>query len=459
MRTFIRICLQCGKQFTTTSRKKKLCSDECKKEHKSLLMSEKCKDKEFITNRNNKIKQARNTEESKNKTSIASKQFWSIKENKEKVSNALKEYNKSEQVKLSKSNLMKERYKFYKENNIQLPVQKQEVKDKIVDTLDSKFGRGNWPCNSPDAREKANKTAEINGSWGKAREKGFETISIINKETFISKGENEVKEFVESLGFKTERKYIKGMKASGEIDIFIPQKNIGIEFNGSIWHSVNFGNKSVKYHFDKTKLAKEQGIELIHVWEDLWHTKKDLVKTILKHRLGKNNEERIFARKCEVKEIDLQSYKDFCIKNHIQGYRLASVKLGLFYNGNLVQIASFAKTKDGKYDYEWIRGCPASNNSVIGGTSKIFKYFVNKWKPKTVLCYADLNLFNGDGYKKCGFILTGLTGPNKFYVKGFTRIERNPKRYHEFKELVKQKKILLCYGAGSMRFVWSSNFI
>lgn len=179
----------------------------------------------------------------------------------------------------------------------------------------------------------------------------------------------------------------------------------------------------------------------------------------LKHRLGINKENNIYARKCTIKEIDNESYKKFCNENHIQGFRPASVKLGLFYNNELVQIASFGKTKDKKYEWEWIRGCPASNNSVIGGTSKLFKYFINKYNPNSVLCYADLNLFNGKGYEKCGFEFTGYTGPNKFYVKQFKRIERNPARYKEYKELVKQNKLLLCYGAGSMRFVWKNSII
>ena len=103
--------------------------------------------------------------------------------------------------------------------------------------------------------------------------------------------------------------------------------------------------------------------------------------------------------------LSVKEYREFCILNHIQGYKKASIKLGLFYNNKLVQIASFGKVNNrGKaamtnkeYDYEWVRGCPASLNYVIGGTSKLFKYFVKHYNPKTVLCYADWNLFNGKG--------------------------------------------------------------
>ena len=167
-----------------------------------------------------------------------------------------------------------------------------------------------------------------------------------------------------------------------------------------------------------------------------------------------------------MRELSVKEYKEFCELNHIQGYKKASIKLGLFYNNELVQIASFGKVNNrGKatiinkeYDYEWVRGCPASLNYVIGGTSKLFKYFVKHYNPKTVLCYADWNLFNGKGYRECGFELDGYTGPDKFYVTAdhhYTRINRNPYRYQELKSLAIQKKLWTCYGAGSLRFVWN----
>ena len=143
--------------------------------------------------------------------------------------------------------------------------------------------------------------------------------------------------------------------------------------------------------------------------------------------------------------------------------------MGLFYNDELVQIASFSKThnigkaksQNSKYEYEWVRGCPASNNIVIGGTSKLFKHFIRKYNPQSVLCYADWNLFDGKGYKECGFNFVGYTGPDKFYViansKPLVRINRNPYRYSEFKELVKKNKLLECYGAGSLKFEWKSS--
>lgn len=249
-----------------------------------------------------------------------------------------------------------------------------------------------------------------------------------------------------------------------EIDVFLPELNIGIEFNGCYWHSLEMCGSSRK-HQDKSKKCQDVGVELIHVWEDQWKHKTELVKTILKSRLGVLDvSKKIYARQCKIKEIDDKEYRKFVSVNHIQGYRRAEVMFGLFYHGELVQIASFSRTRGlGKnrdaieaYEWEWIRGCPASNNVVIGGTSRLFKHFVRQYNPKSVLCYADWNLFNGRGYKECGFELDGYTEPDKFYVTASTceRINRNPYKYRQMKELVQKKELLECYGAGSMRFVW-----
>ena len=280
-----------------------------------------------------------------------------------------------------------------------------------------------------------------------------------------STAEKEIRSFIESFGFKTEH-LIEGAGTNRfELDIYIPELKLAIEYNGVYWHSTNGPNTRTKnYHYNKSMLAKEKGIDLIHVWEDLWNDKKDLIKTILMSRLNVLTQSKIYARKCTIKEIDTNTYKQFCEENHVQGYRVASVKLGLFYEGKLVQIASFNRTKNigkqnRKEEWEWIRGCPASINSVIGGTSKLFSYFVRNYSPKSVICYADWNLFNGNGYTECGFVFDGFTGPDKFYydTTAKTRIARNPYKYREFKEQVKSNKLFECYGAGSKRFIWTKH--
>lgn len=245
-----------------------------------------------------------------------------------------------------------------------------------------------------------------------------------------------------------------------ELDIYIPEKKLAIEFNGIYWHCSLYREKN--YHQEKSKLCQEKGIRLIHIYEDEWNDehKREIIKDIIKHALNiPIFENKIYARKCIVKEIENKDYNDFCNKYHIQGTKGAQVKLGLFYNNELVQIASFGKSRyDKKYEWEWIRGCPASNNNVIGGTSKLFKYFIRKYNPKSVLCYADFNKFDGKGYKECGFKFVKITAPDKFYfnVENNVRINRSPKHYKEYMNKVKAGEFLLLYGAGNLKFDWFS---
>lgn len=116
----------------------------------------------------------------------------------------------------------------------------------------------------------------------------------------------------------------------------------------------------------------------------------------------------------------------------------------------------FGKRKS-ECEYEWIRGCIASNNKVVGGTSKLLKHFINEYNPKSILCYADANLFNGKGYIECGFEFKGFTGPDKFFItndSSLKRLNRNPYKYKEYKERVSLNRLFECYGAGSRKFIW-----
>ena len=135
----------------------------------------------------------------------------------------------------------------------------------------------------------------------------------------------------------------------------------------------------------------------------------------------------------------------------------------MYYKDKLVQISSFNKARvyqvssNQQYEWEWVRGCISSNNKVIGGTSKLFKYFVETYNPENILCYSDWNLFSGKGYEESGFDFVGFTGPDKFYItisSKMQRINRNPYAYQQYKNMVKEGKLFECYGCGSKKFVW-----
>lgn len=241
-----------------------------------------------------------------------------------------------------------------------------------------------------------------------------------------------------------------------EIDAYCEDYNIGCEINGDYWHSSK--KKDKKYHFEKSLMAQEKGIRLIHIWEYEWKDlrKRKIIESLLEIAFGKV-QRRIYARNCEIREISNIEAKPFNEQNHLQGHRNAQVTYGLFYNNELVQLMSFSKTKYNKNlkkenSWEIIRGCPGSNNIVVGGVSKLFKHFIKEHNPDYIFSYCDFNKFDGKGYEAIGMKFIGYTGPDmKWLMPNGDVIERQPFRHKELKE----KAIAQLWGAGSKKYLWT----
>lgn len=264
-----------------------------------------------------------------------------------------------------------------------------------------------------------------------------------------SKFEQDILEYVNSIYNYEIITNTRDILKPYELDIYIPAKKIAIECNGSFWHDENHKGKT--YHFEKSKACQEKGIRLIHIYEWEWLRYPEKIKQLLNIALG--NVSRIYARQCEVRTIDNKIAKPFNEATHLQGHRNAQVTYGLYCDNELVQLMSFSKTKYnrnlGENEWEIIRGCPGSNNIVVGGVSKLFKHFIEDYKPNKVFSYCDFNKFDGKSYLALGMTFIGYTGPNKWWIiDRNTVIERNPKRYHELKS---NDKI---WGSGSLKFEW-----
>lgn len=266
-----------------------------------------------------------------------------------------------------------------------------------------------------------------------------------------SKGELEVTDLINSLGVKTihDRCHVLPHK---EIDIYCPEYKIAVEYNGIYWHS-DINIKSRLYHYNKSKDCEERGIRLIHIYEDEWNdpVKREIIKSLLKVAFGKV-ESRVYARQCEIREITNKEAKPFNDKNHIQGHRNAQITYGLYHNGELVQLMSFSWNKHYQA-WEIVRGCPGSNNIVVGGVSKLFKHFIKEKNPDRIFSYCDFNKFNGVGYEAIGMKFIGETKYNKWYVINGKRFERNPSKYKEYNEM----KECIIYGAGSKKYLWEKS--
>jgi hypothetical protein len=206
-----------------------------------------------------------------------------------------------------------------------------------------------------------------------------------------------------------------------EIDILLPELNIGFEYNGCFWHSEINGNKKKQYHVNKQILAKEKSIDLFFIYDFEWKSKTEIVKSIINSKIIK--QQSYFARKCQIKIVPMEIAKDFYDKNHIQGGQVITrktINMGLWHNNILVCLISIDKSRyNKKYEYEILRYSNLINYRVVGGFSRLLSYFEKVYNPKSIITYSDCRLFhnNSSVYEKAGFIYKKTTDPNYFYIK------------------------------------------
>ena len=286
-----------------------------------------------------------------------------------------------------------------------------------------------------------------------------------------SNGEIELKNFI--IPLVGEENVIMGDRTvlgGKEFDILIKPLNIGIEYNGVIWHSEKYG-KDKYYHISKTEDALSSGVKLIHIFEDEYTEHKDIVLSKIKYMLGKSDAPRIYGRKCKIRNIDKQQARIFLEKNHIQGFVPSTVYLGAFYENTIVSVMTLKKTK---HAWELTRFASEINTCVIGTFGKILKRFIEIYNPDLIKTFSDARwCLNKEEniYTKNGFIYNGTTKPNYFYTS-----ETKGKRVHKFnmrktilhkkynlplsmteKEMCDSLGLYKIWDCGLHKYVWKKN--
>ena len=241
--------------------------------------------------------------------------------------------------------------------------------------------------------------------------------------------------------------------------------NILIEIDPFATHNSTWGlynnPKDKNYHWNKSGLARKYGYRCIHIWD--WDDKNKIL------HLLQNDTDIIYARKCEIKEVSKVETDVFLNAYHLQGTCSGKqIRLGLYYNGELVYIITFGKPRYNKnYEYELLRLC--SSRKVVGGAERLFTYFINTYKPKNIISYCDNSKFSGSIYNRLGFILKSQGCPSKHWYNGKLHITDNLLRQRGFdqifktnygkgtsnEELMLQNKFVEIYDCGQSVFVWS----
>ena len=293
--------------------------------------------------------------------------------------------------------------------------------NKILQSNEELSALYNSGLTTEEIAEKLNTTKGTVSRW--LAQHGIKARNSNSYERKVKKISNEEQELFSWLSTVYSGELIQSNRSilnGKELDIYIPEKNIAIEYNGLYshlyrpWETKECLIKGPKYHLQKTLECAKQEIQLLQFFSDEWKYKKEIVQSIIKSKLGLC--EKIYARKCKIKEIDVGLKNYFLNKNHIQGEDKSKIKLGLFYDEILVSVMTFCKSRFNKnFEWELSRFSCLKGITVVGGFSKLLKYFTQNYTGG-IVSYADRRISNGNVYVKNGFELIRVNKSSYFYV-------------------------------------------
>ena len=331
--------------------------------------------------------------------------------------------------------------------------------------------------NIKNVREKIKITCPIHGDFYQEAESHLQGHGCPKCSNSVSEAEVEIFDFIRSLlpnelVINRDRTVLNGK----EIDILIPSYGIGVEYNGLYWHSEKFVGETDSM-LRKSRMANERGINLIHIFEDEWLYKKDIVKSKLKHILMADMDlPRIMGRKCLVKEITAIDANDFLNANHIQGAANATVRIGAFFEDKLIAVMTFNEIDKKEKRWDLNRYASDINYRCQGVASKMLSYFLKNYEITSIKSFADRRwtLSQRENlYTKLGFRLDKVLPPDyRYFINGRTKLERihkfnfrkqNLNKKYGFpltmteSEMAEQLHAVKIWDCGLLKYVWGSD--
>lgn len=312
--------------------------------------------------------------------------------------------------------LNKSRETLKNNHGVDHPSKSEKIRNKTKATNLSRYGVDN-PGKLKEFNDKAIQTSiRLYGVDNPAKSAKVKELilqaQINNAVTGGSKGEQELKSYIEELGFTTKKGYIGGSDPK-EIDIFVNELPIAFEYNGAYYHSEVIPQIHNRYHLNKTLALEEKGIKLIHIFDFEWENRNRAVKSFIKSSLGKNSRI-VYGRKCQIVGLTLDQTRDFLNDYHILGGNNMPAGLGLVCDGELVALASFGKHHR-KNNNELVlrRFCGKENVTVIGGLSKLSNA-MKEFGPITT--WIDRRISDGKNWIKAGWEPVHALPPDYFYI-------------------------------------------
>lgn len=261
------------------------------------------------------------------------------------------------------------------------------------------------------------------------RKYNFDIRKTNNRTSII---ETQIIEYIKELGhifIQNDRTIIHPK----ELDIVIPSHKLAIEINGLYWHSyhpdIHVRNKQYN-HLDKTERANKVGYDLFHITDWQWNNKNQIIKSMIKNKLGMCNN-KIYARKTTIKKVDATTARNFYSRTHLKGFKGSTAHYGLYYNNTIVMCMSVS-IKHSELHIE--RLSSEIDTIVTGGANKLLNFAIKSSNVNKVISYCDRNHSNGNVYEKMGFELIGHTGTDYFWTNGTDIINRQKTQHKNMKK-------------------------
>lgn len=315
----------------------------------------------------------------------------------------------------------KARQTMFDRYGVYTPMESQEFKQNFIDSRKSNYYENRSICFDKDEIKRLYDIYECS-LYRILNVSPSHMYTILKSHGIETSGRSFLEKFISNLLESNGIDHLRNKKINKDpyiFDIVIPSKMIVIETNGAYWHK----DYDDKYHLSKMTSANTSGYTCIYLQEHQIMSRPDACENLILSKLGLNN--KIHGRKTKVTVINPSTARDFCESHHIQGYRNSSINIGLYNGEDLVQVACFAKPLfDKTTSFELTRMCSKSKTTVVGGASKLIKYFIKEYKPDNLISYAQKDYSCGGVYEAIGFTKVKDTPPSYFYSNGVQMYSR-----------------------------------
>ena len=281
----------------------------------------------------------------------------------------------------------------------------------------------------------------------------------VERAGIVSKGESDIAELVESIvGAENVIRNDRSVLGGKEIDIYVPSKKIGVEYNGILFHSEKY-DKDNQYHLNKTEGCRKKGVRLIHVFEDEYDRRPELVLDMIRKIMGdtdglKNVD---IYDVTVVKKISGEMGRKFFKFNHIEGCDKGDLLCyGAYAGKKLVAVMGFSKDID-EDCWKLARYTEKIGYKCVGVDKALFKLFIEENNAVKVSGFLDRRwtAFEENNWLiDLGFKLDGTVEPDYRYIYINAT---DPRRYKvgEKKNMNEETGYVKIWDCGLWRFEWN----